>query len=152
MNQPAQWPRTLGLVIHVVTRGLSCSRQLISSGCPMSHTFASYVWPLEPKEPRPTVILLFTCVHGLQASNSEKMEDQTPVLEEKANRTILFLLGKPHTKTFQTQRVENPRSQGFGLTILQICQSRREGTMARGPHPGRSLRLTLFTGLALSQQ
>lgn len=58
----------------------------------MSHTSASWAQPLELEGPHPTVILLFTCVHGLQASKSQKMEGRAPALEEKmANRTILFV-------------------------------------------------------------
>ena len=55
---------------------LSCHRQLISSACPMSHTFALWAWPLDLKGPHLTVIPLFTCVHGLQASNSQEREGQ----------------------------------------------------------------------------
>ena len=42
----------------------------------MSHTFALWAWPLDLKGPHLTVIPLFTCVHGLQASNSQEREDQ----------------------------------------------------------------------------
>lgn len=42
----------------------------------MSHTFALWAWPLDLKGPHLTVIPLFTCVHGLQASNSQEREGQ----------------------------------------------------------------------------
>lgn len=67
------------------------------------------------------------------------------------------MLGKLHTEALQTQRVENPQSQDFCLIILQICQSQREGTVARGPHPQRILRLTTVdwtrpqTGVAIGK-
>lgn len=51
--------------------------------------------PLEQKEPHPTLTLFFTCVHGLQASTSQRVEGQILALEEKmANRTILLIAGK----------------------------------------------------------
>lgn len=67
------------------------------------------------------------------------------------------MLEKLQTKALQTQRVENPQSQDFCLIILQICQSQREGTVARGPHPQRILRLTTVdwtrpqTGVAIGK-
>ena len=117
----------------------------------MSHTFASRAWPLEPKGPHLTVILLFTCVHALQASNSQEGKARLWLQgEDRASRPSWLITGKLHTKALQ--RVENPRSQDCCLTVLQICQSQEEGTVARGPHPQRILRLTLLTGLALRQE
>lgn len=107
----------------------------------MSHTFLSWTCPSELKGPNPIIILLFTCAHG---PNNQSMESQTPDLDEKTGPTgpMCRLLEKPHTEALLTQKVENPQKQDFCLTILQIYQSRREGTVARGPHPQRILRLT----------
>lgn len=117
----------------------------------MSHTFASRAWPLEPKGPHLTVILLFTCVTAFKPPTARRGKARLWLQgEDRASRPSWLITGKLHTKALQ--RVENPRSQDCCLTVLQICQIREEGTVARGPHPQRILRLTLLTRLALRQE
>lgn len=101
-------------MIHATTQGLSCSRQLTSSGCPMSHTSASWAWPLELKGPHLTVILLFTCVHGLQASRSQEKEGQAPALRRRqASKPSLLITGKTTYWGFPDPEGREPQKPGL---------------------------------------
>lgn len=110
-------------------------------------------WPLELKGCHPTVTFLFTCIHGLQASNNQERQGWSSALEKTGPIGLACkLLEKPHTGALQTHRVENPRSQDSCLTTLQICQSQGEGmAWPEGP-THREFSYYLLTGLTLRQE